>query len=139
MTIHAEDVNVSMEEVSVFVNRHVGGHLRTSGRQELIGDSDVDEDNLKGCYELEAVKRSRHDCSWVRDAVGRAVKVIYVLCPLPDRNLNLPKPEHTPPYALPTRQPPCFSVQWHVFFHATARFFAILIAVSERFYIHPSM
>ena len=39
----------------------------------------ADEDNLKGYYELEAVKRTRHDCSWVRDAVGKAAKVIYVL------------------------------------------------------------
>ena len=37
------------------------------------GQRTADEDNLKGYYELEAVKRTRHDCSWVQDAVGKAV------------------------------------------------------------------
>ncbi len=39
----------------------------------------ADEDNLKGYYELETVKRTKLDSSWVRDAVGKAVKVIYLL------------------------------------------------------------
>ncbi len=39
----------------------------------------ADEDNLKGYYELDAVRRTRRDCSWVKDAVGKAVKVIYLL------------------------------------------------------------
>ncbi len=39
----------------------------------------ADEDNLKGYYELEAVKRTKSDNSWVRGAVGKAVKVIYML------------------------------------------------------------
>ena len=39
----------------------------------------ADEDNLKGYYELEAVKHTKLDSSWVRDAVGKAVKVIYLL------------------------------------------------------------
>ena len=39
----------------------------------------ADEDNLKGYHELEAVKSTRTDPSWLADAVGKAVKVIYML------------------------------------------------------------
>ena len=39
----------------------------------------ADEDNAEGYYELEAVKRTRHDDGWLRDAPGKAVKVIYRL------------------------------------------------------------
>ena len=39
----------------------------------------ADEDNLRGYYELEVVKRTKLDSSWVQDAVGKAVKVIYLL------------------------------------------------------------
>ena len=39
----------------------------------------ADEDNRRGYYELEAVKRTKQDASWVRGAVGKAVKVIYLL------------------------------------------------------------
>ncbi len=39
----------------------------------------ADEDNLRGYYELEAVKRTKQDSSWVNDAPGKAVKVIYML------------------------------------------------------------
>lgn len=38
-----------------------------------------DEDNPLGYYEYDAVKRLRTDTSWVADAVGRAVKIIYLL------------------------------------------------------------
>ena len=36
----------------------------------------ADEDNPKGYYELEAVKRTRYDAWWLKDAGGKAVKVI---------------------------------------------------------------
>ncbi len=39
----------------------------------------ADQDNLEGYYELEAVKRTSRDPSWVKDAPGNAVKVIYML------------------------------------------------------------
>ena len=39
----------------------------------------ADEDNLRGYYELQAVMRTRRDPSWVNDALGKAVKVIYLL------------------------------------------------------------
>ena len=39
----------------------------------------ADEDNPKGYFELEAVKRTRHDSSWLERAAGKAVKVIHLL------------------------------------------------------------
>lgn len=39
----------------------------------------ADEDNPNGYYEYEAVKRTGKDPSWVRDAVGKAVKMVYML------------------------------------------------------------
>ncbi len=39
----------------------------------------ADVDNPKGYYEFEAAKRVREDASWVPDAVGKAVKMVYVL------------------------------------------------------------
>ncbi len=38
-----------------------------------------DEDNLKGYFEFEPVKAVKRDASWVGDAVGKAVKVVYML------------------------------------------------------------
>lgn len=38
-----------------------------------------DEDNLKGYLEFEPVKALKRDASWVADAVGKAVKVVYML------------------------------------------------------------
>jgi hypothetical protein len=38
-----------------------------------------DADNPRGYFELEAVKRTRRDASWVGEAVGRSVKVIHAL------------------------------------------------------------
>ena len=38
-----------------------------------------DADNPRGYFELEAVKRTRRDASWVAEAVGRSVKVIHAL------------------------------------------------------------
>jgi hypothetical protein len=38
-----------------------------------------DEDNLRGYLEFEPVKASQRDASWVADATGKAVKVVYML------------------------------------------------------------
>jgi len=38
----------------------------------------ADEDNPRGYYELEAVKRLKEDASWVSAAAGRVVKVVHV-------------------------------------------------------------
>jgi len=38
-----------------------------------------DEDNPRGYFELDAVKRTRLDASWLNDAPGKAVKVIHLL------------------------------------------------------------
>lgn len=48
------------------------------------GRRPADPDNLRGYFELEAVKGSAADASWARTAPGRAVKVIsYLLATLP--------------------------------------------------------
>ena len=38
-----------------------------------------DEDNPKGYYEFELVKKTKTDSSWVSDSVGKAVKMVYRL------------------------------------------------------------
>lgn len=45
----------------------------------------ADEDNPKGYYEFEAVKQVAEDASWVPDAEGKVVKMVYkLLYDLPD-------------------------------------------------------
>jgi hypothetical protein len=39
----------------------------------------ADHDNERGYYELEAVKRTKDNAAWLREAPGKAVKVIYML------------------------------------------------------------
>ena len=39
----------------------------------------ADEDNPKGYYEFEPVKKTKEDASWVVDAVGKVVKMVYML------------------------------------------------------------
>ncbi|MGQ9903686.1 MAG: sulfotransferase family protein [Anaerolineae bacterium] len=39
----------------------------------------ADEDNPKGYYEFERVKKLKEDCAWLPDAKGKAVKVISAL------------------------------------------------------------
>src|SRR5208282_6104712 len=39
----------------------------------------ADEDNPYGFYELEAVKRTKSDASWLSGATGRVVKMVYRL------------------------------------------------------------
>jgi hypothetical protein len=38
-----------------------------------------DEDNPAGYFELEAVKRTREDASWLQGAEGKVVKLVHVL------------------------------------------------------------
>ena len=38
-----------------------------------------DEDNPKGYFELEAVKRTKKDDSWLAEAAGRVVKMVHLL------------------------------------------------------------
>jgi len=40
---------------------------------------EADHDNLQGYYEFEPVKRTKHDSSWLKNADGKVVKVIYML------------------------------------------------------------
>lgn len=45
----------------------------------------ADEDNPRGYYEYEPVKKVREDTSWIEGAMGKAVKMVYALLPdLPD-------------------------------------------------------
>lgn len=41
----------------------------------------ADESNPRGYYELEAVKKTKQDASWLKEAPGKAVKVISLLLP----------------------------------------------------------
>lgn len=43
------------------------------------GIRSADEDNPRGYYEFEAVKRTKDDPSWLLDAPGKVVKIIYRL------------------------------------------------------------
>lgn len=52
-----------------------------AGGMELVVDNirEADEDNPKGYFEFELVKKTKDDASWVRDASGKAVKMISML------------------------------------------------------------
>jgi len=52
-----------------------------AGGMEVLTDHirQADEDNPRGYYEFEPVKKTREDPSWLREAKGKAVKVIYRL------------------------------------------------------------
>jgi hypothetical protein len=52
-----------------------------AGGMEILTDNirTSDEDNPKGYYEFEAVKQTKKDASWVANAVGKAVKMVYRL------------------------------------------------------------
>ena len=39
----------------------------------------ADEDNLRGYYEFEAVKKTKQDPSWLESAAGKTVKMVYRL------------------------------------------------------------
>ncbi|MFO7917189.1 MAG: sulfotransferase domain-containing protein [Anaerolineae bacterium] len=54
--------------------------LKAGGMPILTdGVREANEDNPKGYYEFERVKALEHDKAWVKEAVGRAVKVISSL------------------------------------------------------------
>jgi len=52
-----------------------------AGGVEILSDGErgADDDNLKGYYELEAVKATKSDPSWLERAPGKAVKLISQL------------------------------------------------------------
>ena len=54
-----------------------------AGGMPVLTDSrrPPDEDNPRGYFELEAVKQTKQDPAWLRDAAGKAVKVIHLLLP----------------------------------------------------------
>jgi hypothetical protein len=55
------------------------------------GAREPDVDNPRGYYELEAVKRTKQDPSWLNGAHGKVVKMVHLLLPdLPaDRNYRI--------------------------------------------------
>jgi len=54
--------------------------LEAGGMQVLIdGIRTADEDNPRGYYEFERVKQIEHDQSWLKDAKGKAVKMVSAL------------------------------------------------------------
>lgn len=64
-----------------------------AGGMEVLTDNErkADEDNPKGYYELEKVKKIKEDSSWLADAQGKAFKMVSMLLyHLPmDRNFNV--------------------------------------------------
>ena len=57
--------------------------MLTAGGMQVITDGQraPDQHNPRGYYELEAVKHTRTDHSWLARAEGKAVKVVHVLLP----------------------------------------------------------
>ena len=55
--------------------------MLAAGGFEALTDQirSADDDNPKGYYELEAVKKTKDDASWLAGAEGKAVKMIYRL------------------------------------------------------------
>jgi hypothetical protein len=60
--------------------------LHAAGIPVLIDETrDADEDNPRGYFEFEAVKKTKQDESWLSDSNGKAVKLVYrLLQDLPD-------------------------------------------------------
>ena len=52
------------------------------------GVREADDDNPRGYYEFEIVKKTREDSTWLKDAGGKAVKMVYRLM------YDLPKNYH---------------------------------------------
>ncbi len=57
--------------------------MLAAGGMSVLADDlrPSDLDNPAGYFEFDPVKRTRTDATWVRSAVGKAVKVIYLLLP----------------------------------------------------------
>lgn len=54
--------------------------IATGGIEPLIDHvREADEDNPKGYYEFEPVKKMKEDASWLSDAAGKVVKMVYRL------------------------------------------------------------
>jgi len=54
--------------------------LEAGGMPVLVDNlREADEDNPNGYYEFEEVKKVREDASWLQDARGKAVKMVYRL------------------------------------------------------------
>jgi hypothetical protein len=55
--------------------------MLAAGGMPVLSDGQraADPDNPRGYLELEAVKRTRVDSSWLREAPGKAVKVVHIL------------------------------------------------------------
>ena len=62
--------------------------LEAGGMPVLVDNlRPADEDNPNGYYEFERVKKVREDASWLEDARGKAVKMVYrLLYDLPDED-----------------------------------------------------
>lgn len=54
-----------------------------AGGLSILSDSvrAADQDNPRGYFELEAVKRTKQDSSWLVGSEGKVVKMIYALLP----------------------------------------------------------
>jgi tetratricopeptide (TPR) repeat protein len=73
---------------------HAGGHPCL-----IDGERGADDDNPRGYFEIEKVKRLRTDASWLRDARGRALKIVapllmYLPAALPCRVLFMERDLH---------------------------------------------
>jgi hypothetical protein len=57
--------------------------MLAAGGVEVLTDGQrlADQHNPRGYFELEAVKHSRSDLSWLAQAEGKAVKVVHLLLP----------------------------------------------------------
>jgi hypothetical protein len=54
--------------------------IHSGGVQPMIDNiRKADEDNPKGYYEFEPVKKTKEDPSWLEDAAGKVVKMVYRL------------------------------------------------------------
>ncbi len=54
--------------------------LEAGGIPVLIDEiREADDDNPRGYYEFEPVKKTKHDASWVADSMGKVVKMVHLL------------------------------------------------------------
>ena len=54
--------------------------LETGGMDVLVDNvRTADVDNPRGYYEFEPVKQTKNDASWIAPALGKAVKMVYLL------------------------------------------------------------
>jgi len=54
--------------------------IAAGGIEPLVDDvRKADEDNPKGYYEFEPVKKTKEDASWLKNAPGKVVKMVYRL------------------------------------------------------------